>query len=66
MKVDNKNDVRVASAAVEVRYLNDQNTVLEKKTIRLSDIPAGKSVTMAIPDHRLADHAEASLISAIN
>ncbi|MEO6915549.1 MAG: hypothetical protein ABI151_07745 [Chitinophagaceae bacterium] len=66
VKIDNHNDVKISNASVEVRYFNEQNTVLEKKTIRLSDIPPGKSVTLPIPDHRLADHAEALLLSAGN
>jgi hypothetical protein len=66
MKVENRNDVKVSNASVEVRYLNDQNAVIEKKTIRLSSIAPGKQITMNIPDHRLADHATATLISASN
>ena len=66
MKVENRNDVKVSNAAVEVRYLNDQNAVIEKKTIRLNSIAPGKQITLDIPDHRLADHATATLISAGN
>lgn len=66
MKIENKNDVRISNASVEVKYMNDQNAVIEKRTIRLNPISPGKQITMDIPDHRLADHAVATVLSAEN
>jgi hypothetical protein len=53
----------VQNAAVEVRYYNDQNSVVKRTTVRFANIPAKKSGTVAIPDERLADHADFRIVS---
>ena len=60
----NRSSAALKNALVEVWYYNEQNSLIEKKTLQFNDIAAGKSKTIAAPDHRLADHADVKVISA--
>ena len=60
----NKSNLMVSTAKVEVLYYSEQNTLLDKKILSFSNIPSGKSQTVAAPDQRLADHIEHKVISA--
>jgi hypothetical protein len=54
----------VKTAAAEVFYYSEQNSLLEKKTVYFSNVGPKKSQTVAAPDHRLADHVDYKIISA--
>lgn len=64
LTLSNHNRETVRTATAEVRYYNEDNTLLDKKTIAFSNIAPGRSQTLAVPDHRLADHFEYKLLSA--
>lgn len=54
----NKSQSTIQKAAVTVLYYNENNQLLEKKTIYFTNVaPRGKA-TMAAPDHKFADHTE--------
>lgn len=61
----NRSAATLKTAAVEVLYYSEENSLLEKKTVRFSNIASKKSQTMAAPDHRLADHVEYKILSAV-
>ncbi len=61
----NRSAATVKAAAVEVLYYSEENSLVEKKTVRFSNIPSKKSQTLAAPDHRLADHVEYKILSAV-
>jgi hypothetical protein len=53
----------VLKTAIEVRYYNEQNELLQKKVLNVANIPPKKSVTVSAPDHRLADHTDYQLLT---
>jgi hypothetical protein len=61
----NKSDEILKTAIVEVRYYNEDKELLEKKVVEFSNVSPKKSQTIAAPNHRLADHADYQLISAV-
>ncbi len=65
LTLHNKSNEVVKTATVEVRYYNDEKKLLEKKTVQFNNVSPRKSQTVAAPNHRLADHADYELISAI-
>ncbi|HEU0111043.1 MAG TPA: hypothetical protein VFQ73_09215 [Flavisolibacter sp.] len=52
------------SASVEILYYSEQEEVLQNKILHFSNIAANKTASVAIPDHRLADHVEYRIVSA--
>lgn len=60
----NKSSQSIQRASAEVRYFNEQNEILDKKTIQFTHIAPKKSIAVSAPDNRLADHIEFHLISA--
>jgi hypothetical protein len=63
LTVRNYNAVPIKSAAVEVSYYSESDELLEKKTVRVSNIPAKGRKTVAAPDQRMADHVELKVLS---
>jgi hypothetical protein len=61
--VRNYNSVPLKSAAIEVAYYSENDELLEKKTVRVSHIPAKGRKTVAAPDQRMADHVELKVLS---
>lgn len=61
----NNGSEAIKTAVVEVRYYNDENSLLDKKLVQFTNVPAKKSATQSAPDHRLADHTEVNLVSAV-
>ncbi len=61
----NRSNETIKTATVEIRYYNEQNSLLEKKLVYFTNIPPKKSLTIEAPDQRLADHADFKLL-AIN
>jgi len=54
---------RIKTATVEIRYYNEQNSLLEKKLVYFTNIPPKKSLTIEAPAQRLADHADFKLLA---
>jgi hypothetical protein len=52
----NRNNVALQTAAVQVLYYDDNNELLDKKSIYFSNVPAKGRATMPAPDHKFADH----------
>jgi hypothetical protein len=64
LTVSNRSTVPVKKAAVEIRYLNNLNEVIQKRVLNVTNIPAKKSVLVLAPDHRLAERLESRVLSA--
>jgi len=64
--IHNRSSETVKRAAVEVRYYNEHEELIEKKVVNVNNVPPNKTVTVAAPDHRLADHTDLKLLSASN
>lgn len=62
--VNNRSDTEVKTAAVEVTYLSEDKEVIERKVIQVGTIKKNKSKTIAVPDHRTANHVSYKLLSA--
>jgi hypothetical protein len=60
----NNSSHAVTTAVVEVVYYNEQNEVLDRKSLSFRNVPAKKSATLPAPDHRLADHIDYRVVSA--
>ena len=63
LTVRNNNAVPIRSATIEVAYYSESDNLLEKKTVKVSNIPARGRKTVAAPDQRLADHVELKVVS---
>jgi hypothetical protein len=59
----NRSAQKITGATVEVLYYNDDNDLLQKKTINFSKIDAKESKTIAIPDHPTATKVDYNVIS---
>jgi hypothetical protein len=59
----NRSSETITKASVEVQYYNDDNELLQKKTISFGKIEAKGSQTIAIPDHPSATKVDYSVIS---
>ncbi len=64
--VHNRSSETLKRAAVEVRYYNEHEELIEKKVVNINNVPPNKTVIVAAPDHRLADHTDLKLLSASN
>ncbi len=63
LTVRNRSTEVVKTASIEVSYYNDQKELLEKKMVNCKNVPPESSVTVPVPDHRLADHTDYRLVS---
>ncbi len=61
----NRSNETIKTATVEVKYYSEQNSLLEIKLVYFTNILPKKSLTIAAPDQRLADHIDFKLL-AIN
>lgn len=52
----NRSNLTLKSAAVNVLYYDENNRLLETKTIYFSNVPANGKQTVAAPDQKWADH----------
>lgn len=59
----NRSSEAIAKAFVEVVYYNDDNDVLDKKTISFSSIKSGQTQRVSIPDHQTATRLEYNIVS---
>jgi hypothetical protein len=65
LTLHNKSNETVKTAAVEVRYYNEDKDLLEKKVVYFNNVSPKASQTVAAPDHRLAERADYQLVSAV-
>ncbi len=65
VKVFNRSNARLQFGKVELHYYSEQNSILDKKTIDIPTIEPGKSKSLSIPDHKLADRVEAIVVDAV-
>lgn len=63
LTVRNYNPVAIRSATIEVAYYSESDELLEKKTVKVSNIPPKGRKTVAAPDQRMADHVELKVLS---
>jgi len=64
LTLKNKNAEKLEKALVTVSYFDGNNELIERKTIVFNNVPAGAKSTMAVPDHKFADHVQARISSA--
>jgi hypothetical protein len=57
----NRSNVTLQTAAVDVRYYNESNELLDKKMVYFSNVPPKGKLTLAAPDHKFADHVDYKL-----
>jgi len=57
----NRNNLPIRSAQVSVLYYDQNNRLLETKSIQFSNIPARGKATQPVPDHKFAAHVEFKL-----
>ena len=60
----NRSSETIVRAIVEVMYYNDDNDVLDKKTISFSNIKSKQTQTVSVPDHQTATRLEYNVVSA--
>lgn len=63
LTLHNLSDYKLSNAAVEVAYFDEQNTLLEKKTVLFKNVPPNKTTTLSAPDHRMATYAKHQLLT---
>ena len=63
LTIRNRNSVVLQTAAVQVLYFNEDNQLLDKKSVYFNNVPANGKATMAAPDHKFADHVEFKLLA---
>lgn len=59
----NHSNEKITKAVVEVSYYDDDNQLLQKKTITFSKVGAKDSQTISIPDHSTATKVDYSIVS---
>lgn len=65
LTLNNKSNETLKTAAVEIRYYNEDKDLLEKKVIYFNNVSPKSSQTVAAPDHRLAERTDFQLVSAV-
>lgn len=63
VSVTNKSNQTIAKATIEVLYYNEDNELLQTKTVSFGKIEAKETGTISIPDHSFADHVEYKIVS---
>jgi hypothetical protein len=64
LSLRNKSGTELKDAAVEIHYLSEDNTLLEKKTVHITNVSPRKTKTISLPDHRTAGRISYQLLSA--
>ena len=62
--VSNHSAYLLNTAVVEVLYYSEEKSLLDKKKLEISGLAKGKSKSISVPDHKMADHVEAFVASA--
>ena len=61
----NRGNEVIAKAVVEIVYYNDDNDVVDKRTISFTDIKGKQTKTVAVPDHSTATRLEYNVTSVV-
>ena len=61
----NKSSETVSKAVVEVKYYNDENDLLQTRTIVFTNIKSKSTQTVSVPEHASATRLEYSVLSAV-
>ena len=61
--LSNRSNETILKAVVEVSYYNEDNSLLQTKTISFTNVGAKKAATVSIPDQSFADHLEYKILS---
>ncbi len=61
----NKSSETISKAVVEVRYYNEDNDLLDKKTIVFTNVKSKSTQTVSVPEHATATRLEYSVVSAV-
>ena len=59
----NRNAETIQKAVVEVQYYDDDNNLLQKRTVSFEKVRGKDSKTISIPDHPTATRVDYSLLS---
>ena len=59
----NHSDETITRAVVQVVYYNEDNDIVDKRTIYFSNVGANKTQTVSIPDHAVGDHLDYKIVS---
>ena len=62
--ITNHSEYLLHSASIEVLYYAEDKSLLEKKKLEVTGLSSKKAKTISVPDHKMADHIEASIASA--
>jgi hypothetical protein len=60
----NHSNYTLNTAIVELLYYSEEKSLLDKKRLEISGVAKGKSKSVSIPDHKMADHVEAIVAHA--
>lgn len=63
LTVHNRNDVAIKKATVEVLYYDENNHLLNRRSVNFNNIPARGNLTVQAPEERLADHVDYKVTS---
>jgi hypothetical protein len=61
----NRSSETVQKATVEVQYYDDDDQLLQKKTISFEKVSGKESKTVPVPDHATATRVEYSIVSVV-
>lgn len=62
--VVNRSKTDITGGAFELKYLNEDKELVDRKTIFFGSIKAGKMLTVSVPDHATATELEYEILSA--
>lgn len=64
LSLRNKSGTELKNATIEIHYFSEDNHLLEKKTVYISNVSPRKTKTISLPDHRTAGRVSYQLLSA--
>ena len=62
--VSNHSEYTLNAAVFEIQYFSEEKSLLDKKRVEITGLARGKSKSISIPDHKMADHVEITVASA--
>jgi hypothetical protein len=63
LTIRNRNSVALQTAAVQVLYYDENDQLLDRKSVYFNNVPAKGKSTVGAPDHKFADHVEFKLLA---
>ena len=64
LTLHNQSEVLLQSAIVQIHYFDEEETLIEEKTIQFSNIKTGQKKTLTAPEHRLASFTRQQVVQA--